>query len=612
MNEAMEVEPRNDGDAWLVRHGFEHAAREVAALAGRLVADADEGGWAGALAGVLSSVRSLGDTGVDLARPCPVPGGASVAWPEGMKRLARKGVSALIGAPGAATLMVRSGESWIALRAEHEREMRLAAALAGRMAHRETVACDDALRDRFQRLFVDEDRPPEHQALAALTAMHHGLLCLSGGPGTGKTTTVVRLLALLLGRGPLEIALAAPTGKAAARLSQSISRARENLPLDHLERSAIPATVTTLHRLLGRRPGEPDARRDPSRLLPLDVLVVDEASMIDLDLMTSLLGALPRSCRLILVGDPQQLPSVGPGRVLGDLVEATGDRVSPGVARAWSHCTDVDLPAPIGDDAAHIGCGVRLVKTWRYASGGAIGKLASALRAGDAALFLDHLGAESPSRWHPDGLDEQRLIDRLREVRDQAASAPGPERALEAIGTFQLLCATRKGEVGVDSVRARLDTRLGGAGDGVCGVPVIVTRNDPLTGLANGDVGVVWRERGSDDVPLVWFATEAGTPRAFAPEDLPEHETAWALTVHKSQGSEYEEVWFVMDESGRRLASRALLYTAVTRAKRSLEVFATEFLVSSCVAGEEGRASGLLDRLRETLEGQVVGPGEEP
>ena len=444
----------------------------------------------------------------------------------------------------------------------------------------------DAALERFFPRPAASERP----RAAARAASEHGLCVVTGGPGTGKTTTVAGIVALLMELGlaaPGRIALAAPTGKAAARLQESVrERFRALAPANDVL-SEFTAEATTVHRLLlgiGRAGGK----------LAVDTLVVDEGSMVDLSLMGRILLALPDGARLILLGDASQLASVQPGAVFADLCRADESAASP-LRR----------------------CIVRLDHNWRFDETGGVGRLATGIARGDAGAALaaldDPAEVDTGLRSLLDGAGfarfatafaDEHAAPLVRAMRNAdsgdtgAVSDDGPSRR------FQVLCAHRTGPFGSERFNALVERRLrvpglAPAGDDFYpGRPLIVTRNDPRTGLSNGDTGVVILDAyGRRRVRFPELRDEQGQPRLVAPARLPAHESCFALTVHRAQGSEYDEVAFVPGPSTSRVATRELLYTAVTRARRRVVVHGTRESVAAALGRRTERASGLREAL---------------
>ena len=448
----------------------------------------------------------------------------------------------------------------------------------------------------LDRLFPRSDFPDDRPRAAARAALRHRLCVVSGGPGTGKTTTVARVVALLVDRGvaaPDRIALAAPTGKAAARLQEAVQRGmreeragRAALVAEVPRMEAFPATASTVHRLLARAGDGP---------LPVDALILDEASMVDLTLMARVLGALPAGARLVLLGDASQLASVQPGSVFADLCRAGRGAL------------------PLAS------CVTELVHNWRFGETGGIGRVAAATVAGEAGAVLAALrepsgDAGDTARLRPlaDPAAFARLATRLADERfapsvEDAGREAGPDAGAGSALPFRVLCAHRVGPFGAERFNTLVERRLRARGVAPMrdrfypGRPILVTRNDARTGLSNGDTGVV--VRAADGSTRVWFPElrgEDGGPRLVSPARLPPHESFFALTVHRAQGSEYDEVAMVLGPADSRVATRELLYTAVTRARRRVIVHGSEESVAAAVERVTERSSGLHDALTST------------
>ena len=444
------------------------------------------------------------------------------------------------------------------------------------MVSRRTVEAIESKAD-IERLFP---AGYEEQRGAAEIALSQRVTVLTGGPGTGKTTTVARLLALFAGQAGsgsrLRIALAEPTGKAAARLQEAVQLEIDELDLvDQRRISGLRAT--TLHRLLGSRPDSSSRfRHDRGNRLPHDVIVVDETSMVSLTMMARLLEAVRPQSRLLLVGDPDQLASVDAGAVLADLVDGLGTEVgSPVVALQTSH---------------------------RF--GESIGALAAAIRTGDADAAIEVLRAGGE---HVEWIDDDDPTAQLRNVLlpqavalRQAAILGDSGAALATLDEQRLLCAHRHGPHGVQHWNRQVERWLTEAtGEPIwsswyAGRPVLVTANDYGLGLYNGDTGVtVLAPEG-----LRAVIASAGEPRVFATSRLPDLETMYAMTIHKSQGSQAAEVTVLMPPVDSRLLTRELFYTAVTRAKAKVRVVGSGEEVRSAIEKRAVRASGLALRLR--------------
>ncbi len=463
------------------------------------------------------------------------------------------------------------------------------------------------LAGALNRLF---ERPgADRQRLAAVVAAHRRFSILAGGPGTGKTTTVAKLLALLQDQagGRLRIALAAPTGKAAARLQEAATDAAGRLSAEDQARlGALKAS--TLHRLLGFKPGARTRfRHDRDNRLPYDVVVVDEASMVSLTMMSRLVEALRPECRLVLVGDPDQLASVEVGAVLGDLAERSapaGATPTPGVATLGAGDL-VDL-RPVEQERALVNGVVRLSHVYRFSE--EIQELADAIRAGSpdallAAIAKDHacidfLDVDPAQAGAP--LDALRA-DVLASGQELVAAARSgdSEAALVAMDRHRVLCGHREGPHGVAHWGSRVEEWLaeeveGYSRDGLwyVGRPLLVTSNDYQLRLFNGDTGVVVDVDGH---PRAAFRRD-GEVVALPTSRLSDVQTVHALSVHRSQGSQFDRVTVVLPPADSPLMTRELLYTAVTRAKEHVRIIGTQDALLAAVQRPIIRASGLRRR----------------
>ena len=450
-------------------------------------------------------------------------------------------------------------------------------------------------RADLDALYPDSDSAEQRAAVSA--ALGRGLFVLTGGPGTGKTSTVLRLLLMLRLALPedadaLQIALAAPTGKAAARLAESVNSGKQALRESLTEArwrlaiDRVPEQAATLHRLLGYHPATDRFARNRKNPLAADVVVVDEASMVDLAMMRALIEALRADATLILVGDADQLVSVSAGSVLADLVEAAGSTNSP-----LSHSV------------------ARLTRVWRTSGG--LAEVYESLRQGDAGALSEALQQPDQSRCRlrrcvdADQL-HARIHQWLADPHVLASLCPGADieapQALRLMGEHQLLCATRGGAFGAATVNtlidAQLRARIGQGGLWYAGRRIIITRNDYGRRLFNGDVGIaLW----ADGALRVYFSASeerTGGCRSLLPQELPEHDLAFAMTIHKSQGSEYRQVGVILPpDPGHPLLSRQLLYTAVSRAKLSAELWTSAEALQAALQRVVRRQGGLLSRL---------------
>lgn len=472
----------------------------------------------------------------------------------------------------------------------HDHEECVAASLLLRSDRPLEPQNPSALRRDLSALFPADD-PEDRQRLAALLAQVKALTLVSGGPGTGKTTTVVKMLALLqlqAGASPLHILLAAPTGKAAQRLSESIRGAKASLAVPAAVTAAIPEQAQTLHRLLGAQGDSGRYRHDAGNPLACDVLLIDEASMIDLAMMRAVLAALPAHARLVLLGDRDQLASVEAGSVFGDLCASEGYSATLAQRLAPFHVNPQVVPKAQG----LADCRIELTRSYRFAADSAIGALASASRVGDAGRFLAALAlADEAGR-----LDSTVLRESLQQgyAAFRAAAREGEAAAaFAAFLRFRVLCAHRQGAAGVEGLNALLEPAAGGW---YAGRPVIVRTNDYALRLFNGDIGICLA---TPDGLRVFFEVAPGEFRMLAPGRLPAHEPAWAMTVHQAQGSEFDEVLLVLPDAMTPVLNRPLLYTAVTRARRRFTLCASDAVVEATLAALPWRESGLVEKLRD-------------
>ena len=531
-------------------------------------------------------------------------------------------------------------------------ERSIAQALSARLSV--DAVTPEKLSSRLDALFPDTfevngERRSDWQKIACALAARGNFSVITGGPGTGKTTSVVRLLGLLqtpaVEEGkPLRIRLAAPTGKAAARLSESIGKAVRELPVSVPVREAIPTDVSTLHRLLGSRPDSRNFIHHRDKPLELDVLVVDEASMIDLEMMACLLDALPRQARLILLGDKDQLASVDAGSVLGDLCRNAEAGGYSEQTVAWLEAHSGESVSAPGLQTA-VGAGdplaqqtVMLRYSRRFDAQQGIGRLAKLVNEKNAAEARSLLDQQLPQLFnlklrgeHDAALTEliingkgdapgyRHYLEQLRDQRpakdtpwDSALWAGWAGKVLGAFDEFRLLCALRRGPWGVEGLNQRVAAELrrcellsGGQG-WYEGRPVLVTRNDYSLSLMNGDIGIALWVPGpsAERVLRVAFPRNDGSGgvRFVMPSRLVEVETVFAMTVHKSQGSEFNHTALVLPDALNPVLTKELLYTAITRAKQWFSlVEASPGVFEGAVSRNVQRTSGLALQLQDEL-----------
>jgi exodeoxyribonuclease V alpha subunit len=501
-----------------------------------------------------------------------------------------------------------------------------------RLARRLTLACRgepplqkraDALprlKARLAELFSGNAHrlgdEADWQKLATALALRGRLTIISGGPGTGKTTTLVNLLACLIELEPdCRFALAAPTGKAAARMTEAIRQRASHLGEDIRRR--LPTASSTVHRLLGVSSGPGGFVHHAGNRLPIDALVVDEASMLDLALATQLLEAVPDSARIVLLGDKDQLAAVEAGAVFSELsVDAS---LSPACIDELAMLADtprarIQAPPPARPSALRDAV-VWFTQNFRFASDSGIGRLAWLVNQGLSAPALAWLRtqADPAVRWiaepaaSPSSEALQGMLAGYAAFIEALRRDPGDLATVwEAYAQFRVLCAVREGPRGVlalnDALARRLRLALEPHGDKTlpdwyCGRPVQVLRNDPVQRLFNGDIGITLPD--ADGALMVHFPLAEGGFRAVPTVRLPQVETAFAMTVHKAQGSEFAAVWVMLPEQRSRVLTRELLYTAVTRARLGVTIDGSADVLAAAVSTTTQRHSGLLARLRE-------------
>ncbi|CAA9890181.1 RecBCD enzyme subunit RecD [Candidatus Methylobacter favarea] len=425
----------------------------------------------------------------------------------------------------------------------------------------------------LERYFEDRGDETDWQREAAKMAVRQGFSIITGGPGTGKTTTVVKILALLQELAAekfLHIALAAPTGKAAMRLQESIAFNKAALPCPEQVKEHIPATATTLHRLLGAKPPSPYFNHDAEKPLMYELVVMDEASMVDLALMSKLVDALKPGARLILLGDKDQLASVESGAALADLTMALPD-----------HTVELKKSHRFDENIKHLA---------------------------DAVNCQQHDTAWQILRKHNKdyAVQEPNLIDYvagqqaeyLQLIKAQAEF----DEIYRAFSRFQVLCSNRHGKNSVADINYQVEQKLAVqklinlSGAWYSGRPVLVTQNNAAMQLYNGDIGICMPDKEQDGKLMVFFQSADGAVKKYLPTRLPHCETVFAMTIHKSQGSEFEEVLIALPDTVNPVLTKELLYTAITRAKKTLKLVADEAVFAASLKQRVQRFTGLVDK----------------
>ncbi|MDD2581016.1 MAG: exodeoxyribonuclease V subunit alpha [Desulfuromonadaceae bacterium] len=482
-----------------------------------------------------------------------------------------------VGVPGAYTPLVLDPSGRLYLHRCWGYEQQIAVGILSRS--RPLTINETRLDAALDRYFPPEGAAVDLQRFAARMALTHRFSVISGGPGTGKTATVARILALLLhmsGDSAPEIALVAPTGKAAMRLHQSILHAAERLALPDEIRNSLPAGVATVHRLLGVKLRTGGFRHNRDNRLSCDILVVDEASMVDLQLMAALLEALRDDARVVLLGDRNQLASVEAGAVLADICDSAGQ---------------ANVPV------------TQLTRSYRFGDDSGIAALSRLINSGESAAAAELLqsGRYPDIVWRP--LQSGRAFENSfsAAVRDGYAGyarAESPGDALAELGLFRVLSPLRSGPFGIENLNRLCRNiiapeRKNGARS-LRPLPIMMTGNNYELGLFNGDTGVIME---SDGASAVWFENPEGGLRHLSTLRLPPGEAAFALTIHKSQGSEFDRVLLILPDHLSGALSRELLYTAVTRARSRIEIWGTDEVFRQTIERRTVRNSGLRDRL---------------
>ncbi|MEL7627516.1 exodeoxyribonuclease V subunit alpha [Pectobacterium aroidearum] len=511
------------------------------------------------------------------------------------------------------TPLVLQGEK-LYLQRSWQSEGRVAQFIA---SERDTMPIDEpAIRSVLDRLFPDAGEAVDWQKVAAAVALTRRIAIISGGPGTGKTTTVARLLAALieLNTGEaLRIQLAAPTGKAAARLTESLGQALHRLSVEPQQREAFPQEATTLHRLLGAVTDSQRLRHHQDNPLHLDVLIVDEASMVDLPMMANVIAALPPHARIIFLGDRDQLASVEAGAVLGDICRFAEAGYSRARAQQLQRLTGCKLDESGPEGQATVSDSICLLRrSYRFDPHSGIGQLALAVNGGDDVRVRAVLNGEfADITCSPLAEAEEyqamlaQCVEGYRDYLQLIAAGASPDAVLLAFQRYRQLCALREGPFGVAGLNQRIEQALHQTGliqrsrnplnRWYPGRPVMIERNDAALGLFNGDIGIAMT--GESGELRVFFPLPNGETKDVTPSRLPPHETAYAMTVHKSQGSEFDHTALVLPNHYLPVLTRELVYTAITRARQRLSLYTDIKILCRAVKTPTQRYSGLEERI---------------
>lgn len=520
--------------------------------------------------------------------------------------------SNVVGNPGEHKPLILGSKSRLYLYRYWEYEQKLGQILKFKAETSPANINTDILRDGFKRLFPEKSESVNLQKLAAYIAATKNFCVISGGPGTGKTYTVAIILALLLEQDPaMKIALVAPTGKASARLAETIRRARINLNCADNIKHLLPEEASTIHAFLGSISNSPYFKYNERNRLPYDLVVVDESSMVDLALMSKLCQALHPQARLILLGDKDQLSSVEAGAALGDICGPIGQYAySAELRQAYSQITGESLEniGSAGGEHHLRDCLVQLERSYRFSGQSGIGRLSQAINHGDTTQAGTILKSDDwpDLKWRnlpSPAKIESSLKEIVLENYQAYIEADKPEDCLERFNRFKVLVAVREGRFGVKAFNFYIENILQDASlidksqRWFHKRPVIITRNDYKLGLFNGDIGIIMVDRNRPDEAGAVFRGPDGTLRFVSPIRLPEHETVYAVTVHKSQGSEFDRVLLILPDKPSPVITRELLYTGVTRARSYLEIWCPEKIFESGLSRTTLRQSGLTDIL---------------
>ena len=441
------------------------------------------------------------------------------------------------------------------------------------------------------------------QKLAAVNALLSPVSIISGGPGTGKTTTVIKVLLLLLNEHPdLHISLAAPTGKAAARLSESIEKQKSQFKTSQPELvdllDKIPNNSTTLHRLLSFNPSQIKPRFHSYHPLPTDLIIIDEASMIDLYIFNLLIQALPQNIRVIILGDKDQLASVEAGAIMGEICQDIGyDQTR--LAQLES-IIGQSLTAEFPPKKVPLNNVTLLTESHRFSADSGIGQLSKAVNEQKYRAFLPTIEKHPEELAFINSRDEdwlQPINDLLKPYIELCKTETSPEELFKALHQVRILCATNISEFGTKAINEYISTQLFKPEDDrqlYHGQAIMILQNDYVNHIFNGDVGIIVRE---DNRLIAYFESDNGELRYIPVQLLPQYETAFAMTIHKSQGSEFDHVIIVLPDFSSQILTKELLYTGITRAKKNLTIIGTPYNIRQTIERKTERFSGISHQL---------------
>lgn len=540
---------------------------------------------------------------------------SSITCPGSKDWLAALQKTSVVGKPGEFKPLILDAGAQLYLYRYWDYQEKLAHFIKQRISTPPTEMSLEQFQKSLSRFFPpNQQSEPDWQMVAACTAVTKRFCVISGGPGTGKTTTVAKILALMVESSvtkALKIALAAPTGKAAARMQDAIRFTKSSLDCSDEIKNGIPDEASTIHRLLGAIPNSPYFKHNEKNPLPADVVVVDEASMVDLALMSKLAQALPHHARLILLGDKDQLASVEAGAVFGDIcdrgnIHTYSQQITAELKNVSG--SKAALPETTGETPGLQDCIVHLQKSYRFGSESGIGTISRLVNSGEGkrAAELIKTNRFADINWI-ELLQPEALFRMLKDTIVQQFSgylrAQNPTEVFRQFDHFRILCALREGPFGVKEMNALIERVLKNenlinpTGEWYHGRPIMITSNDYNLRLFNGDVGICLKDPEAKDELRVFFPDAENSVRKFHPFRLSRLETAFALTVHKSQGSEFDHVLLLLPDRDAPVLTRELIYTGITRAKKSVSLCANEAIFLSAVSRRIERTSGLRDAL---------------
>ena len=549
-----------------------------------------------------------------------INGEAGIKKPQISEWLKTLNQSRVVGRPGEFRPLILDEKNRLYLYRYWDYENRLVNSIKSRIKEDIQGIDRSVLKDGLKRLFPNNGNDEFNwHKVAGVIAAFKKFCVITGGPGTGKTFTTAKILALLLelsGKDKLNILLAASTGKAAARIGESIRAAKKTLNASDDIIDAIPSEAYTIHRMLKTIPGSPYFHHNAENPLTADIVVVDEVSMVDIALMSKLISAVKNDARIILIGDKDQLASVEAGFVMADICDRDNIHLfSEYFYKQFENLTRCKMEVSnknLKEAPGLYDCMVVLKKSYRFTGDSGIGECSRAVNNGKFNETVSVLKRKS------DQIDWKKISS----PGDLSAALPGevingysdylrcsdPHEALEQFNRFRILCAVKFGAMGVTEINRLTEEILNRNGlielDNLStypwyrGRPVLITRNDYSLELFNGDIGITMPEPDSKSKELyVYFSGVSGKPRRFQPYRLPEHETAYAMTVHKSQGSEFEAILLVLPIQDYPVLTRELLYTGITRAKNHISIWGREGIIKSTILRKINRNSGLKDAL---------------